>query len=313
MAEAYGKLTGRPGDLLRHARPGRDPRVRRRAHRRPGLDAADPLRRPGAAWPHRPRCVPGARLPRRLRLARQVGGSGGRRLAHPRARCARVRRCHGEADPGRSCWRCPRTCSTRRPTRPMPAPTEIPRPGPGDEELRRLGELLAAAERPLVVVGEGGWTAQAGEDTVFFCEANAIPVVASFRCQDYVDNGSERVRRPADDRHGSGARAPRGGSRPPRRGRRAAGGRHDPRLHAARRAAAAPDARARPSRPGRARDASTRPTCPSSPTSPSSRPGCGGCCRSRPRAGAAGPKPRAPTTSPTSSRGRCPEISTSPR
>ena len=70
------------------------------------------------------------------------------------------------------------------------APTEIPRPGPGDEELRRLGELLAAAERPLVVVGEGGWSAQAGEDTVFFCEANAIPVVASFRCQDYVDNGS---------------------------------------------------------------------------------------------------------------------------
>jgi acetolactate synthase I/II/III large subunit len=70
------------------------------------------------------------------------------------------------------------------------APTEIPRPGPGDEELRRLGELLAAAQRPLVVVGEGGWSAQAGADTVFFCEANAIPVAASFRCQDYVDNGS---------------------------------------------------------------------------------------------------------------------------
>ncbi len=40
------------------------------------------------------------------------------------------------------------------------------------------------------MVGEGGWTAQAGEDTIFFCEANEIPVVASFRCQDYVDNGS---------------------------------------------------------------------------------------------------------------------------
>ena len=42
------------GDLLRHARPGRDPRVRRRAHRRPGLDAADPLRRPGASRSCRP-------------------------------------------------------------------------------------------------------------------------------------------------------------------------------------------------------------------------------------------------------------------
>ncbi|MGH3143636.1 MAG: thiamine pyrophosphate-binding protein, partial [Gaiellales bacterium] len=70
------------------------------------------------------------------------------------------------------------------------AATEIPRPGPGEEELRRLGELLAGAERPLVVVGEGGWSAKAGADVVFFCEANVIPVAASFRCQDYVDNTS---------------------------------------------------------------------------------------------------------------------------
>ncbi len=70
------------------------------------------------------------------------------------------------------------------------APTQVPRPGPGDEELRRFGELLAAAERPLVVVGEGGWSAQAGEDTIFFCEANSLPVATSFRCQDYVDNRS---------------------------------------------------------------------------------------------------------------------------
>ncbi len=53
--------------------------------------------------------------------------------------------------------------------------------------------MVSCWRRPsvlLVVVGEGGWSAQAGEDTVFFCEANEIPVVASFRCQDYVDNAS---------------------------------------------------------------------------------------------------------------------------
>ena len=73
MADAYGKLTGRPGDLHRHARPGRDARVGRRAHRVPGLDAADPARRPGRAGHARPGGVPGGRLPRHVRRAREVG------------------------------------------------------------------------------------------------------------------------------------------------------------------------------------------------------------------------------------------------
>jgi acetolactate synthase-1/2/3 large subunit len=69
-------------------------------------------------------------------------------------------------------------------------PIEIPRPAPGDDELRRLGELLAAAERPLVIVGEAGWTARAGTGALAWCEANVLPVASSFRCQDYVDNRS---------------------------------------------------------------------------------------------------------------------------
>ena len=40
------------------------------------------------------------------------------------------------------------------------------------------------------VVGEGGWTAQTGADVAAFAEAAALPVAASFRCQDYVDNAS---------------------------------------------------------------------------------------------------------------------------
>jgi acetolactate synthase-1/2/3 large subunit len=59
---------------------------------------------------------------------------------------------------------------------------------PGDRELSRLAELLNWAQRPLTIVGEGGWTAQAGLDVVAFAQAAAIPVAASFRCQDYVDN-----------------------------------------------------------------------------------------------------------------------------
>jgi len=61
---------------------------------------------------------------------------------------------------------------------------------PGEPELERCAELLAHAERPLAVVGEGGWTAQTGADVAAFAEAQRIPVAASFRCQDYVDNAS---------------------------------------------------------------------------------------------------------------------------
>ena len=66
-----------------------------------------------------------------------------------------------------------------------------PRPSPGEHELSRLTELVHGARRPLAIVGEGGWTAQAGLDIVAFARAAAIPVAASFRCQDYVDNVAE--------------------------------------------------------------------------------------------------------------------------
>ena len=61
---------------------------------------------------------------------------------------------------------------------------------PGAGEMARLGELLAAATAPLAIVGEGGWTAQTAADVAAFAEAQRIPVVASFRCQDFVDNAS---------------------------------------------------------------------------------------------------------------------------
>jgi acetolactate synthase-1/2/3 large subunit len=64
------------------------------------------------------------------------------------------------------------------------------RVAPSSGDIERLRELLAAAERPLVVVGEGGWTAETSRDVQAFCEANALPVACAFRCQDFVDNRS---------------------------------------------------------------------------------------------------------------------------
>jgi acetolactate synthase-1/2/3 large subunit len=61
---------------------------------------------------------------------------------------------------------------------------------PAAGDVDRVLDLLAGAERPLIVVGGGGWSEQAGRDVVAFAEVSNVPVAASFRRQDYVDNGS---------------------------------------------------------------------------------------------------------------------------
>jgi acetolactate synthase I/II/III large subunit len=66
----------------------------------------------------------------------------------------------------------------------------LPRSAPPSEDLARARQLLAAADRPLVVVGGGGWSAAAAADLQVFAEASALPVAASFRRQDYIDNTS---------------------------------------------------------------------------------------------------------------------------
>ena len=47
---------------------------------------------------------------------------------------------------------------------------------------------LAAADRPLVIVGGSGWSAEAAADLARVAEAYDLPVGASFRCQDFLDN-----------------------------------------------------------------------------------------------------------------------------
>ena len=61
---------------------------------------------------------------------------------------------------------------------------------PGASDLARMRDLLEGAERPLAIVGGGGWTEGASDDLRAFVEANGLPTGASFRCQDYLDNRS---------------------------------------------------------------------------------------------------------------------------
>ena len=59
---------------------------------------------------------------------------------------------------------------------------------PGDADLAELRRLLAAAERPIVLVGGSGWSDAACADIARFAQANDLPVCCSFRRQDIVDN-----------------------------------------------------------------------------------------------------------------------------
>ena len=61
-------------------------------------------------------------------------------------------------------------------------------PAPTGEEIQMLREMLLEAKRPLLILGGGGWTAEACSKMTEFAEASSIPVAVSFRCQDRMDN-----------------------------------------------------------------------------------------------------------------------------
>ena len=60
---------------------------------------------------------------------------------------------------------------------------------PGQEDLERLGDMLSAAERPFVLLGGRGWDQVACSGFARFVESYDLPVGCAFRCQDLFDNG----------------------------------------------------------------------------------------------------------------------------
>ncbi len=67
-------------------------------------------------------------------------------------------------------------------------PYRIARGAPAAADMATLRQMLEAASRPMVILGGGGWTAGACADIKAFVEANDLPVAASFRNQDLFDN-----------------------------------------------------------------------------------------------------------------------------
>jgi acetolactate synthase-1/2/3 large subunit len=61
---------------------------------------------------------------------------------------------------------------------------------PAAADLAAVRARLERARSPLLIVGGGGWSEQAAADARAFAEASALPVACAFRCQDYLDTRS---------------------------------------------------------------------------------------------------------------------------
>jgi acetolactate synthase-1/2/3 large subunit len=59
---------------------------------------------------------------------------------------------------------------------------------PSLQQLARLRDLLTQASKPLVIAAGAGWNAAACADLKRFVEVNSLPVATAFRNQDVVDN-----------------------------------------------------------------------------------------------------------------------------
>jgi acetolactate synthase I/II/III large subunit len=59
---------------------------------------------------------------------------------------------------------------------------------PGAADMQKLRDMLAQSKRPMVIVGGGGWSKQGCDDLQAFVTAYNLPVGCAYRCQDLIDN-----------------------------------------------------------------------------------------------------------------------------
>ena len=231
MAEAYGKLTGKPGICLVTRGPGA-------CHGSIGVhtalqDSTPMIMLVGQVGARRrgPRGLPGDRLPADVRARSR---NGRRRSTAPRA-CPSTS--HGpttsrpRGDPGPVVLALPEDMLVETAEVADAAPAVPFWPAATAADVERARALLARAERPLMMLGGSTWTDEGARRAIAFAEANGLPTCVSFRRQDLFASTLAVLRR--RHRHLRPARAGaavQGGRRPARR-RRAARRDDDPGLH----------------------------------------------------------------------------------
>lgn len=61
---------------------------------------------------------------------------------------------------------------------------------PSPESLATVQAMITSGKRPLAMLGGSGWNKEACDNMLKWAKANDIPLAASFRCQDLIDNQS---------------------------------------------------------------------------------------------------------------------------
>jgi acetolactate synthase I/II/III large subunit len=187
MAEAYGKLTGRPGLCLVTRAPGA-------MHAATGLHTA--------FHDATPMILLIGQVPREHLEREAFQELDYRRLFGPTAKwvaqiedtaripefVARAYTTATSGRPGPVVLALPQDVLWREAVADDAGRVEVSPPHPAPADLTRLRQLLAAASRPLLLVGGGGWSQPARRDVEAVAAAWDLPVVTAFRCQDYVDN-----------------------------------------------------------------------------------------------------------------------------
>ena len=187
MAEAWGKMTGRPGIAfatrgpgaanasigLHTARQDSTPlilfvgQVARGMTEREAFQEVDFRRMFGQMTKWVAQIDDPARIPEMVGRAFQTATSG---------------------RPGPVVLALPEDMQTERAGAADGAPFRPVQAHPGAGDMDRLRDMLDAARRPLLLVGGGGWSAGACDDLQAFAEAFDLPVAAAFRRQDLFDN-----------------------------------------------------------------------------------------------------------------------------
>ena len=187
MAEAWGKMTGRPGIAfatrgpgaanasigLHTARQDSTPlilfvgQVARGMAEREAFQEVDFRRMFGQMTKWVAQIDDAARIPEMVGRAFQVATSG---------------------RPGPVVLALPEDMQTERAGAADGAPFRPVQAHPGAGDMDRLRDMLGTARRPLLLIGGGGWSADACDDLQAFAEAFDLPVAAAFRRQDLFDN-----------------------------------------------------------------------------------------------------------------------------
>jgi acetolactate synthase-1/2/3 large subunit len=71
------------------------------------------------------------------------------------------------------------------------APYQVVQASPSPSDMEKLRGLLARSRHPLVILGGTVWTREACRDLQAFAEGTGLPIAASFRFQDLFDNNHD--------------------------------------------------------------------------------------------------------------------------